>query len=225
MIRVIVADDQALVRAGFRVLIDSAPDLEVVAQAADGAEAVELTRAHRPDVVLMDIRMPVMDGLEATRRVVELDLEPAVRVLILTTFDLDEYVFAALKAGASGFLLKDTPPADLLTGIRVIAAGEALLAPSITKHLIEEYVRRPESPTQLADVQLHGLTDRETEVLAHVAKGWSNAEIAANLYLTPATVKTHQSRLLMKLGARDRAQLIVVAYESGLVSARRPQAP
>jgi DNA-binding NarL/FixJ family response regulator len=225
MIRVIVADDQALVRAGFRVLIDSAPDLEVVAEAADGAEAVELTRAHRPDVVLMDIRMPVMDGLEATRRVVELDLEPAVRILILTTFDLDEYVFAALKAGASGFLLKDTPPADLLTGIRVIAAGEALLAPSITKHLIEEYVRRPEPPEQLTNVQLHGLTDRETEVLAHVAKGWSNAEIAANLYVTPATVKTHLSRLLMKLGARDRAQLIVVAYESGLVSAPRPQAP
>jgi DNA-binding NarL/FixJ family response regulator len=223
MIRVVVADDQALVRAGFRVLIDSAPDIEVVAEAGDGAEAVELTRAHRPDVILMDIRMPVMDGLEATRRVVELELEPAGRVLILTTFDLDEYVFAALKAGASGFLLKDTPPADLLTGIRIIAAGEALLAPSITKQLIQQYMRRAEPPTQLTDVQLDALTDRETEVLAHVAKGWSNAEIAAKLYVTPATVKTHLSRLLMKLGARDRAQLIIVAYESGLVSARRPQ--
>jgi DNA-binding NarL/FixJ family response regulator len=221
MIRAVVADDQALVRAGFRVLIDSAADIEVVAEAADGAEAVELTRAHRPDVVLMDIRMPVMDGLEATRHIVELNLEPAGRVLILTTFDLDEYVFAALKAGASGFLLKDTPPADLLTGIRIIAAGEALLAPSITKHLIEQYVRRPEPQTQLTEVQLDALTDRETEVLAHVAKGWSNAEIAAKLYVTPATVKTHLSRLLMKLGARDRAQLIIVAYESGLVSARR----
>jgi DNA-binding NarL/FixJ family response regulator len=223
MIRVVVADDQALVRAGFRVLIDSAPDIEVVAEAGDGAEAVDLTRAHRPDVILMDIRMPVMDGLEATRRVVELELEPAGRVLILTTFDLDEYVFAALKAGASGFLLKDTPPADLLTGIRIIAAGEALLAPSITKQLIQQYMRRAEPPTQLTDVQLDALTDRETEVLAHVAKGWSNAEIAAKLYVTPATVKTHLSRLLMKLGARDRAQLIIVAYESGLVSARRPQ--
>jgi DNA-binding NarL/FixJ family response regulator len=223
MIRVVVADDQALVRAGFRVLIDSAPDIEVVAEAGDGAEAVDLTRAHRPDVILMDIRMPVMDGLEATRRVVELELEPAGRVLILTTFDLDEYVFAALKAGASGFLLKDTPPADLLTGIRIIAAGEALLAPSITKQLIQQYMRRAEPPTQLTDVQLDVLTDRETEVLAHVAKGWSNAEIAAKLYVTPATVKTHLSRLLMKLGARDRAQLIIVAYESGLVSARRPQ--
>ena len=224
MIRVIVADDQALVRAGFRVLIDSAADIEVVAEAADGAEAVELTRAHRPDVVLMDIRMPGMDGLEATRRVLDLDLEPPVRILILTTFDLDEYVFAALKAGASGFLLKDTPPADLLTGIRIIAAGEALLAPSITKHLIEQYVGRPEAPVALAsDARLDSLTEREIEVLSYVAKGWSNAEIAVGPYVTPATVKTHLSRVLMKLDARDRAQLIVVAYESGVVTPRGAQ--
>jgi DNA-binding NarL/FixJ family response regulator len=222
MIRIVVADDQALVRAGFHVLIDSAPDLEVVAEAADGAEAVELTRAHSPDVVLMDIRMPTMDGLEATRRIAELELDPPVRVLILTTFDLDEYVFGALKAGASGFLVKDTPPADLLAGIRVIAAGDALLSPSVTRHLIEEYVRRP-GPGDRVQFQLEGLTERELEVLACVAKGWSNAEIAASLFVTPATVKTHLSRLLMKLGARDRAQLIVVAYESGLVSARPPE--
>jgi len=224
MIGVIVADDQALVRAGFRVLIDSAPDLQVLAEAGDGAEAVELSRIHRPDVVLMDIRMPVMDGLEATRRVLELDPDGGTHVLMLTTFDLDEYVFAALKAGASGFLLKDTPPAELLAGIRVIAGGEALLAPSITKHLIEEFVRRPE-PGQLGNAQLDGLTEREVEVLAQVAKGWSNGEIAETLYVSPATVKTHLSRLLMKLGARDRAQLIVIAYESGLVSARRPDSP
>ena len=221
MIGVIVADDQALVRAGFRVLVDSAPDLEVLAEASDGAEAVELTRLHRPDVVLMDIRMPVMDGLEATRRVLD-DPDSGARVLMLTTFDLDEYVFAALKAGASGFLLKDTPPGELLAGIRIIAAGEALLAPSITKHLIEEFVRRPE-PGHLGDAQLDGLTEREIEVLVHVAKGWSNSEIAETLYVSPATAKTHLSRLLMKLGARDRAQLIVIAYESGLVSARRPE--
>ena len=220
MIGVIVADDQALVRAGFRVLIDSAPDLEVLAEAANGAEAVELARIHRPDVVLMDIRMPVMDGLEATRRVLELDGDGEIRVLMLTTFDVDEFVFGALKAGASGFLLKDTPPSDLLAGIRVIAAGEALLAPSITKHLIEEFVRRPE-PGSIGDPKLDALTERETEVLAYVAKGWSNSEIADSLYVSPATVKTHLSRLLMKLEARDRAQLIVIAYESGLVSARR----
>jgi DNA-binding NarL/FixJ family response regulator len=224
MIGVIVADDQALVRAGFRVLIDSAPDLKVLAEAGDGAEAVELSRVHRPDVVLMDIRMPVMDGLEATRQVLDLDPGGGIHVLMLTTFDLDEYVFAALKAGASGFLLKDTPPAELLAGIRTIAAGDALLAPSITKHLIEEFVRRPE-PGRLGNAQLDGLTERETEVLTQVAKGWSNTEIAESLFVSPATVKTHLSRLLMKLGARDRAQLIVVAYECGLVSARRHESP
>jgi DNA-binding NarL/FixJ family response regulator len=220
VIRVAVADDQALVRAGFEVLIDSADDLDVVATAANGAEAVELARRERPDVVLMDIRMPVMDGLEATRQIVALDPQAAMRVLILTTFDLDEYVFGALKAGASGFLLKDTRPADLLTGIRIVAAGEALLSPSITRHLIEEFIRRPTvvGPTPPT---LQTLTDREREVLTLVARGLSNAEIAERLFVSPATAKTHVARLLMKLNARDRAQLVVVAYETGLVT---PQA-
>ena len=217
MIRVVVADDQALVRGGFRVLVDSAPDLEVVGEASDGAQAVDLALAERPDVVLMDIRMPVMDGLEATRRILAAGIEPAVRVLVLTTFDLDEYVFAALKAGASGFLLKDTPPTALLAGIRTVAAGDALLSPSITRHLIEEYVRHPQAPPT-PPAQLENLTEREVEVLTLVAKGWSNAEIAERLYVTPATAKTHLSRLLLKLDARDRAQLIVLAYETGLVA-------
>jgi DNA-binding NarL/FixJ family response regulator len=218
VIRVLVVDDQALVRGGFRVLVDSAPDLEVVGEASDGAQAVELAARRHPDVILMDIRMPVMDGLEATRQVLAADTDDVVRVLILTTFDLDEYVFAALKAGASGFLLKDTPPEDLIAGIRTVAAGDALLSPSVTRHLIEEYVRRPEPAVVTASSQLAHLTERETEVLALVAKGWSNSEIAQRLYVSPATAKTHVSRLLMKLGARDRAQLIVIAYESGLVS-------
>ena len=215
MIRVVIADDQALVRGGFRVLVDSADDLVVVGDAANGVEAVETVQKEQPDVVLMDIRMPTMDGLEATRRIVS--STPATRVLVLTTFDLDEYVFAALKAGASGFLLKDTPPAALLSGIRTVAGGEALLSPSITQQLIREYVHRPDSPT-LPPVELEGLTDRELEVLALVARGWSNVEVAERLFITPATTKSHVSRLLMKLGARDRAQLIVMAYEVGLVS-------
>ena len=218
MIRVVVVDDQALVRGGFRVLVDSAPDLTVVGEASDGAQAVDLALAERPDVILMDIRMPSMDGLEATRRILAADTAQLIRILILTTFDLDEYVFAALKAGASGFLLKDTPPAALLAGIRTVAAGDALLSPSITRHLIEEYVRHPQHPTK-PPAQLESLTDREVEVLSLVAKGWSNAEIAERLYVTPATAKTHLSRLLLKLDARDRAQLIVLAYETGLVSA------
>ena len=221
MIRVVVVDDQALVRGGFRVLVDSAPDLTVVGEASDGAQAVDLALAERPDVILMDIRMPSMDGLEATRRILTADTAHLMRVLILTTFDLDEYVFAALKAGASGFLLKDTPPAALLAGIRTVAAGDALLSPSITRHLIEEYVRHPQHPTK-PPAQLESLTDREVEVLSLVAKGWSNAEIAERLYVTPATAKTHLSRLLLKLDARDRAQLIVLAYETGLVSAPSP---
>jgi DNA-binding NarL/FixJ family response regulator len=224
MIRVVVADDQALVRAGFRVLVDSAPDLQVVGEASDGAQAVDLALTERPDVILMDIRMPSMDGLEATRRILAADTDRAVRVLVLTTFDLDEYVFAALKAGASGFLLKDTPPAALLAGIRTVAAGDALLSPSITRHLIEEYVRHPQLPTQ-PPTALDSLTDRELEVLSLVAKGWSNAEIAERLYITPATAKTHLSRLLLKLDARDRAQLIVLAYETGLVSPSSPNQP
>jgi DNA-binding NarL/FixJ family response regulator len=218
MIRVVVADDQALVRGAFHVLIDAADDLEVVGDAADGLEAFELVRDQQPDVVLMDIRMPVMDGLEATRRIGELGV--ATKVLILTTFDLDEYVFGALQAGASGFLLKDTPPVDLLNGIRVIAAGDALLSPSVTKHLIEEFVRRPATSAS-ASTDLAALTERELEVLGLVARGWSNSEIAASLFVTAATAKTHVSRLLMKLDARDRAQLIVIAYESGLVAARK----
>ncbi|HEY0472542.1 MAG TPA: response regulator transcription factor [Kribbella sp.] len=215
MIRVVVADDQALVRGGFRVLVDSADDLVVVGDAANGVEAVELVQREEPDVVLMDIRMPTMDGLEATRRIVV--TTPATRVLVLTTFDLDEYVFAALKAGASGFLLKDTPPNDLLAGIRTVAQGDALLSPSITRQLIREYVNRPDSPS-LPPPQLDGLTDRELQVLTLLARGWSNKEVADRLYITSATTKSHVSRLLMKLGARDRAQLIVVAYEVGLVS-------
>ena len=222
-VRVVVVDDQALVRGAFRVLVDSAPDLEVVGEGENGAEAVALVRDLEPDVVLMDIRMPVMDGLEATGAIARLGV--GTRVLVLTTFDLDEYVFGALRAGASGFLLKDTPPVQLLDGIRVVAGGDSLLGPSVTRQLIEEFVRRepagaggrPEPPASL-DV----LTDREREVLVLVAQGLSNHEIGAELFVTPATAKTHVSRLLMKLGARDRTQLVVLAYESGLVE---PQAP
>jgi DNA-binding NarL/FixJ family response regulator len=217
VIKVLVADDQTLVRAGFRVLVESAPDLEVVGEAGDGAEAVELARQRLPDVVLMDIRMPRMDGLEATRRIVALDRVEAVRVLVLTTFDLDEYVYQALRAGASGFLLKDTPPADLLAAIRVVAAGDALLAPSVTRRLIAEFARRPQ-PSAVTPAALAALTDREREVLALVARGLSNAEIAEALVVSGATAKTHVSRVLAKLGARDRAQLVMLAYETGLVT-------
>jgi DNA-binding NarL/FixJ family response regulator len=221
VIRVLVADDQALVRAGFGVLIDSADDLTVVGLAADGAEAVELTRRTRPDVVLMDIRMPVLDGLQATGQILGESDAGTVRVLMLTTFDLDEYVFGALKAGASGFLLKDTPPADLLAGIRIVAAGDSLLSPSVTRHLIEDFVRRPDGARPLPR-SLDGLTERESEVLTLVARGLSNGEIAERLFVSPATAKTHVSRLLMKLDVRDRAQLIIVAYETGLISAHPP---
>ena len=225
MIRVLVADDQALVRAGFRVLVDSAPDLEVIGEAADGQAAAEFALRERPDVVLMDVRMPNVDGLEATRRITAGDANGDIHVLILTTFDLDQFVFGALRAGASGFLLKDTPPVDLLNGIRLVAEGEGLLSPGVTRQLIEEFVRRP-GTEQGPAVELDGLTERERQVLSLVAKGLSNSEIATAIYVTPATAKTHVGRLLMKLGARDRAQLIVIAYESGLVTPdRRPRDP
>jgi DNA-binding NarL/FixJ family response regulator len=214
---VLLADDQHLVRAGFRALLDDADDIEVVGEAGNGREAVELARSARPDVVLMDIRMPVLDGLEATRRIVADELLAGVRVLVLTTFDLDEYVYEALRAGASGFLLKDTPPADLLAAIRVVAAGDALLAPSVTRRLIAEFARRPE-PSAVTPAALAALTDREREVLALVARGLSNAEIAELLVVSGATAKTHVSRVLAKLGARDRAQLVMLAYETGLVT-------
>jgi DNA-binding NarL/FixJ family response regulator len=218
-VRVLLADDQTLVRSGFRVLLERADGIDVVGEASSGAEAVELARSARPDVVLMDIRMPGVDGLEATRRIVTDPRLSGVRVIILTTFDQDEYVFQALHAGASGFLLKDVDPDDLRDAVRVVAKGEALLSPSVTRRLIAEYVsqpaRRRHSPAELSE-----LTDREREVLAHVAAGLSNDEIADRLVISPATAKTHVSRILLKLGARDRAQLVVIAYESGLVTAR-----
>jgi DNA-binding NarL/FixJ family response regulator len=214
-INVVIADDQALLRAGFRVLVESMPDMKVVGEAADGAEAVELARTWQPEVLLMDVRMPNVDGLEATRRITADPATAGVRVLILTTFDLDDYVYEALRAGASGFVLKDTSPEDLLAGIRVVAAGEGLLSPSVTRRLIREFAGRapPAFPgTGILDV----LTEREREVLAEVARGLSNSEIASQLHMSVATAKTHVSRILSKLGARDRTQLVVLAYETGL---------
>jgi DNA-binding NarL/FixJ family response regulator len=216
-ISVVVADDQALVRGGFRVLVDAATDMHVVGEAANGAEAVALVGRHRPDVVLMDIRMPVLDGIEATRQITA-PADSATKVLILTTFDLDQYVYAALRAGASGFLLKDTRPEDLVAGIRTLAAGEALLAPSVTRRLIAEFAHRPEEPPPPPPVELAQLTERELEVLVEVARGLSNAAIAARLHISAATAKTHVSRLLMKLNVHDRAQLVVAAYESRLIT-------
>ncbi len=215
-IRVVVADDQALVRSGFLALLRSEDDIEVVGEAANGHEAVKVARAERPDVMLMDIRMPDMDGLEATRRITADPALGAVRILVLTTFDLDAYVHEALRAGASGFLLKDTLPGDLLAAVRIVAAGDALLAPSITRRLIEDFVRRPIQPVD--DPRLGLLTDREREVLAAVARGLSNAELADALFMSHATAKTHVSHLLTKFAARDRAQLVVAAYETGLVT-------
>ncbi|MGW0229986.1 response regulator [Actinopolymorpha singaporensis] len=215
MISVLLADDQALVRAGFRSLLAAEPDIEVVAEAADGAQAVEYALAKRPDVVLMDIRMPDVDGLEATRRIVAEPELAGVHVVILTTFDLDEYVFEALRTGASGFLVKDTEPVELLRGVRAVASGDALLSPGVTRRLIAEFANRSKEPVRGAD--LAALTEREREVLALVAEGLSNDEIAARLVVSPATAKTHVSRAMIKLGARDRAQLVVYAYEAGLV--------
>ncbi|WP_018680637.1 response regulator [Actinokineospora enzanensis] len=217
-IRVLVADDQALLRGTFRLLVDSAPDLVAIGEARTGAEAVDVARRGDPDVVLMDIRMPELDGIEATRLICA--ASPGTRVLILTMFDLDSYVFGALRAGASGFLLKDTPPEDLLSGIRTVAAGEGLLTPRMTGRLIAEFARHAH-PTAAVPRTLDGLTTREREVLTLVARGLSNAEIAGHLHLSPATVKSHVGHLFTKLAARDRAQLVIAAYESGLVAADR----
>ncbi|MCG6494754.1 response regulator transcription factor [Kitasatospora sp. A2-31] len=219
-INVLIVDDQAMIRAGFGALLDAQPDIAVVGEAGDGEEGVALCAARRPDVVLMDVRMPVLDGLEATRRL--MNPPPGTgyrpRVLMLTTFDIDDYVYEALAAGASGFLLKDAPPADLIQAVRVVAAGEALLAPRVTRRLIEGFVRSRPVASKTPE-RLKGLTPRETEVLVHVARGRSNGEIAAELFLAEQTVKTHVSRILDKIAARDRAQAIVFAYESGLVRA------
>jgi len=221
VIRVLLADDQALIRAGFRVLVDAAEDLQVVGEATDGRQAVDLARRQRADVVLMDIRMPGVDGLEATRRISADEDLAGVKVIILTTFESDEYVYQALRAGASGFLVKDTEPADLIQAVRVVARGDALLSPSVTRRLITDIASRPERPLagdQASGKILAGLTDREREVMALVAEGLSNDEIAARLFLSPLTAKTHVSRIMTKLNARDRAQLVVLAYETGLVT-------
>jgi DNA-binding NarL/FixJ family response regulator len=215
MIRVILADDQALVRAGFRALLDAEQDIAVVGEASNGNEAVALARAQKPDVVLMDIRMPDLDGLAATRELAADSRLSHVRIVILTTFELDEYVFEALRSGASGFLVKDTEPVDLIAAVRRVAGGEALLSPSVTRRVIEEYAIRAKEPP--AAPELGELTEREREVMALVAEGLSNEEIAVRLVVSPATAKTHVSRAMVKLAARDRAQLVVLAYESGLV--------
>jgi DNA-binding NarL/FixJ family response regulator len=216
VISALVADDQEAVRAGFAALLETQGDITVIATAANGKEAVEWSREQRPDVVLMDIRMPVMDGIAATRQICAIDRDTSIRVLVLTTFDLDEYVYDALQAGASGFLLKDTPPATLFEAVRVVAAGDALLAPAVTRRLIAEFARlRPPPRTRRED--LDELTHRETEILSLVAAGLSNHEIAERLVLSNETVKTHVSHVLRKLGLRDRAQAVVAAYESGLI--------
>jgi DNA-binding NarL/FixJ family response regulator len=213
---VLIADDQALVRAGFRMILEAEEDMDVVGEAADGREAVEEARRLRPDVVLMDVRMPDVDGIEATRRLLR-DDGAAVKVVMLTTFDMDEYVYDALRAGASGFLLKDVPPEQLVDGIRAVASGDALLAPSITRRVIEEFVRRPPDSVRTAPPELAELTARELEVLKLVARGLANAEIAKELFISETTVKTHVAHVLMKLKLRDRVQAVVFAYESGLV--------
>jgi DNA-binding NarL/FixJ family response regulator len=228
-LRIVVADDQALVRAGFCGIVNATPGLTVVGEAGTGAEAVAVTRRTQPDVVLMDVRMPELDGIEATRQITGRDGDSATRVLILTTFDLDEYVYAALHAGASGFLLKSTEPAELVSAIRVIAAGDALLAPSVTRRLVEEFTRRPvpqpraaapdPAPLRAPAASLAAITGREREVLALIATGLSNSEIAARLCISEATAKTHVGHLLTKLNARDRVHLVILAFQAGLVSA------
>jgi DNA-binding NarL/FixJ family response regulator/class 3 adenylate cyclase len=215
-VRVLIVDDQALVRTGFRMILEAEPDLEVVGEAADGRAAVDQARALVPDVVLMDVRMPEIDGIEATRRLLDGQSGPT-KVVMLTTFDMDEYVYEALRAGASGFLLKDVPPEQLVAGIRAVASGDALLAPSVTRRVIEEFVRRPPDSVRETPPKLAELTARELEVLQLIARGLSNAEIATELFVSETTVKTHVAHVLMKLGLRDRVQAVVLAYESGLV--------
>ncbi len=214
-IRVVLADDQSMVRAGFRMILDSEPDIEIVGEAEDGEQAMEEVRRSGPDVVLMDIQMPVLDGIEATRRLLAAPADSALKVLILTTFERDEYIFQALRAGASGFLLKNAPPEDLIDAVRIVAEGDSLLAPSITRRVIEDYVSRPRARKQAGE--LESLTERELEVLRLLARGMSNAEVADRLVLGEATVKTHVSNLLGKLDLRDRVQAVVFAYESGLI--------
>jgi DNA-binding NarL/FixJ family response regulator len=221
-IRVLLADDQALIRAGFSMIIGAEPDLEVVGEAANGREAVDLARSERADVVLMDIRMPVLDGIEATKRIAADDDLAGVRILVLTTFENDENVVLALRAGASGFLGKGVEPADLVRAIRVVAAGESLLSPRATGSLIGRFLAQAEPGPMPAPVPLEGLTDREREVLTLVAHGFSNDDIAARLYLSPLTAKTHVNRAMTKLGVRDRAQLVVIAYQTGLVRPGEP---
>jgi DNA-binding NarL/FixJ family response regulator len=215
-IRIVIADDQPLVRAGLKMMLEVEPDIEIVGEAADGDEAVRVVRDAAPDVVLMDVRMPRRDGIAATRLLLDGRATPAPKVLILTTFDLDEYVYEGLRAGASGFVLKDLSPEQLVDAIRVVARGEALLAPTVTKRMIEEYVRRPPAPVRQPPRALEDLTPREREMLAYMAKGMSNAEIAAAAFVSEPTVKTHVARILMKLGLRDRVQVVVFAYEHGL---------
>lgn len=216
MISVMLADDQRLVRAGLASILEDEDDIEVIAQAADGIAAIDLARQHRPDVTLMDIRMPNMDGLDATRRIVDDKATAACRIIMLTTFDIDDYVYEALRGGASGFLLKDTEPDELVRAVRVVARGDALIAPSITRRLIAEFARRAARPDGHPAIKL--LTERESEVLTLVAAGLSNDEVARRLYLSPATAKTHVSHIMTKLQVRDRAQLVILAYESGLVA-------
>jgi DNA-binding NarL/FixJ family response regulator len=220
VIRILLADDQALIRSGIRSLLEAEDDIEVVAEACDGQQAVALAAEYRPDIALVDIQMPVLDGVEATRRIVADERMDGVRVVILTNFGLDEYIFAALRAGASGFLLKDTQPAELLQALRVVMGGDAMMSPAVTRRLISEFVARP--PDAAASADMEALTNREREVVALVAHGLSNDEIADALVLSSATAKTHVSRAMTKLGARDRAQLVVFAYQAGLVAPRAP---